>query len=39
VKWAAAKAERMNDEAHTTLSRTDESGDQRKILDAGDEET
>jgi hypothetical protein len=36
---AAAKAERMNDEAHTTLSRTDEPGDQRKILDAAGGET
>ena len=36
---AAAKAERMNDEAHATLSRTDEPGHQRKILDATGGET
>jgi hypothetical protein len=37
-KSAAAKAVRMNDEAHT-LSRTDGRGDQRKILDAAGGET
>jgi hypothetical protein len=38
-KAAAAKAEQMNDEAHATLSRTDEPGDQRKILDTTGGET
>ena len=34
TELAAAKAERMNDEAQAIFSRTDEPGDQRKILDA-----
>ena len=36
---AAAKADRMNDKAQAIFSRTDEPGDQRKILDAAGGET
>ena len=39
TELAAAKAERMNDEAQAIFSRTDEPGHQRKILDANGGET
>jgi hypothetical protein len=39
VTGLAAKADRMNDKAQAIFSRTDEPGDQRKILDAAGGET